>query len=133
MVVVMRTEKKVSEETGTEGQEMPCQHHCNRRLSAVTLPQSFPHQAAESRGATGRDEETLRIRLKRAPRTGPETPESLKVHLSHMRLGLVLIRWLQAGQRLEETVPIQQARRRRLELEAQGAVVYWSERLAHHG
>ena len=67
MVVVMRTEKKVSEETGTEGQEMPCQRHCNARLSAVTLPQSFPHQAAEWRGATGRDEETLRIRLKQAP------------------------------------------------------------------
>ena len=36
---------------------------------------------------------------------------------------------MQAGHRLEETVPLAQARRRRLELEAQGATVYWSERL----
>lgn len=43
---------------------------------------------------------------------------------------LVLIRWMQAGLRLEETVPLTQARHRRLELEAQGATVYWSERLA---
>ena len=43
---------------------------------------------------------------------------------------LVLIRWMQAGHRLEETVPLTQARHRRLELEAQGATVYWSERLA---
>ncbi len=43
---------------------------------------------------------------------------------------VVLIRWLIAGQRLEETVPTNRARHRRNELEAQGAVVYWSERLA---
>jgi len=43
---------------------------------------------------------------------------------------VVLIRWLHAGRRLEETVPIAQARHRRHELEAQGAVIYWSERLA---
>lgn len=42
---------------------------------------------------------------------------------------MVLIRWLQAGRRLEETVPLSRARHRRNELEAQGAVVYWSERL----
>ena len=42
---------------------------------------------------------------------------------------VVLIRWLIAGQRLEETVPTNRARHRRNELEAQGAVVYWSERL----
>ena len=42
---------------------------------------------------------------------------------------LVLIRWLHSGQRLEETVPLSQARHRRHELEAQGATVYWSERL----
>ena len=42
---------------------------------------------------------------------------------------LVLIRWLHSGQRLEETVPLAQARHRRNELEAQGATVYWSERL----
>ena len=46
---------------------------------------------------------------------------------------VVLIRWLHSGQRLEETVPFQRARHRRAELEAQGAVVYWSERLVHHG
>ncbi|WP_206749546.1 hypothetical protein [Synechococcus sp. UW105] len=44
---------------------------------------------------------------------------------------MVLIRWLHAGRRLEETVPFHQARHRRLELEAQGAVVYWSERLVY--
>ena len=43
---------------------------------------------------------------------------------------VVLIRWFISGQRLEETVPTEHARHRRLELEAQGAVVYWSERLA---
>ena len=46
------------------------------------------------------------------------------------RAFLVLIRWMQAGHRLEETVPLAYARHRRLELEAQGATVYWSERLA---
>ena len=41
----------------------------------------------------------------------------------------VLIQWLHCGQRKEETVPVAMARHRRNELEAQGAVVYWSERL----
>ncbi len=42
---------------------------------------------------------------------------------------MVLIRWLYKGFRKEETVPIAKARHRRNELEAQGAIVYWSERL----
>ena len=42
---------------------------------------------------------------------------------------MVLIRWLHAGRRLEETVPLAAARHRRMQLEAQGATVYWSERL----
>ena len=42
---------------------------------------------------------------------------------------LVLIQWLLAGRRLEETVPLKMARHRRNQLEAQGAIVYWSERL----
>ena len=42
---------------------------------------------------------------------------------------VVLIRWLQSGLRQEETVPLTRARHRRQELEAQGATVYWSERL----
>ena len=42
---------------------------------------------------------------------------------------LVLIRWLLKGRRLEETVPLAVARHRRAQLEAEGAVVYWSERL----
>ncbi len=42
---------------------------------------------------------------------------------------VVLIRWLQSGLRQEETVPLAKARHRRHELEAQGATVYWSERL----
>ncbi len=46
---------------------------------------------------------------------------------------LVLIRWLHAGRRLEETVPLELARHRRTELEAQGATIYWSERLAPTG
>ena len=44
---------------------------------------------------------------------------------------LVLIRWLLAGQRLEETVPLSSARHRRNQLEAEGATVYWSERLVN--
>jgi hypothetical protein len=44
---------------------------------------------------------------------------------------LVLIRWLLAGQRLEETVPLTSARHRRNQLEAEGATVYWSERLVN--
>ena len=46
---------------------------------------------------------------------------------------LVLIRWLHAGRRLEETVPLEHARHRRNELEAQGATIYWSERLVSTG
>ena len=42
---------------------------------------------------------------------------------------LVLIKWLFEGSRLEERVPVSLARHRRLQLEAQGAVVYWSERV----
>ena len=70
---------------------------------------------------------------------GAAPPHRQKGTLQRLKiLGLrlkrvVLIRWLKAGQRLEETVPYQQARHRRLELEAEGAVVYWSERLVHHG
>jgi len=43
-------------------------------------------------------------------------------------IGLVLIKWLIDGHRLEERVPLTDARHRKYELEAQGAVVYWSER-----
>ena len=46
-----------------------------------------------------------------------------------MRRIVVLIRWLHSGLRKEETVPLAKARHRRHELEAQGATVYWSERL----
>ncbi len=42
---------------------------------------------------------------------------------------LVLIRWLYGGKRLEETVPIKSARKRRLQLESEGATVYWNERV----
>ena len=59
------------------------------------------------------------------------TKESLKIlNVSLKETRVVLIRWLIAGQRLEETVPTKHARHRRNELVAQGAVVYWSERLA---
>jgi hypothetical protein len=43
---------------------------------------------------------------------------------------MVLLRWDLHGERFEELVPLQWARRRRQELELLGAVVYWSERLA---
>ena len=43
------------------------------------------------------------------------------------------IRWLHAGRRLEETVPLALARHRRNELEAPGATIYWSERLVSIG
>ena len=43
-------------------------------------------------------------------------------------LKLVLIKWLINGRRLEERVPLSDARHRKYELEAQGAIVYWSER-----
>ncbi len=46
---------------------------------------------------------------------------------------MVLIRWLYAGRRQEETVPIKRAKYRRNELEAQGAVIYWSERVLPSG
>ena len=41
---------------------------------------------------------------------------------------LVLIKWLIDGNRLEERVPLSDARHRKYELESQGAIVYWSER-----
>jgi hypothetical protein len=44
---------------------------------------------------------------------------------------MVLICWDLHGNRCTETVPVHQARHRRLQLEQQGAVVYWSERLAN--
>jgi len=43
---------------------------------------------------------------------------------------MVLLRWDLNGERFEERIPVQWARRRRQELERLGAVVYWSERLA---
>ncbi len=42
---------------------------------------------------------------------------------------MVLICWDLEGRRFEERVPMHEARRRRLQLESIGAVVYWSERL----
>tara|TARA_B100000131_G_scaffold300582_1_gene322047 strand:- start:622 stop:750 length:129 start_codon:yes stop_codon:yes gene_type:complete len=42
---------------------------------------------------------------------------------------LVIIEWLLNGKRSKEVVPITQARHRRLELEAFGAIIYWSERI----
>lgn len=44
---------------------------------------------------------------------------------------MVLICWDLRGSRSSETVPFHQARVRRNQLEQQGAVVYWSERLAN--
>ncbi|MFM7674103.1 MAG: hypothetical protein ACKO5F_00585 [Synechococcus sp.] len=44
---------------------------------------------------------------------------------------MVLICWDHGGRRCEERVPMQEARRRRQQLERLGAVVYWSERLTN--
>ena len=41
---------------------------------------------------------------------------------------MVLIKWLVNGHKLEERVPLAEARHRKDELESQGAIVYWSER-----
>tara|TARA_B100000073_G_C23664121_1_gene545886 strand:- start:887 stop:1015 length:129 start_codon:yes stop_codon:yes gene_type:complete len=42
---------------------------------------------------------------------------------------LVLLEWLLDGKRSKEIVRLSEARFRRLELEAIGAVIYWSERV----
>ena len=42
---------------------------------------------------------------------------------------LVLLEWLLQGERSKEVVHLSEARSRRLELEAIGAVIYWSERV----
>ncbi|SAY39245.1 FIG01149230: hypothetical protein [Candidatus Synechococcus spongiarum] len=44
---------------------------------------------------------------------------------------MVRISWSLSGDRNHETVAFHEARHRRRELEAQGAVVYWSERVHH--
>lgn len=44
---------------------------------------------------------------------------------------MVLICWDLGGNRSTETLPVSQARRRRLQLESLGAVIYWSERLVN--
>tara|TARA_B100000212_G_C27366061_1_gene530393 strand:+ start:117 stop:245 length:129 start_codon:yes stop_codon:yes gene_type:complete len=42
---------------------------------------------------------------------------------------LVLLEWLLDGKRSKEIIPLSSAKSRRLELEAIGATVYWSERI----
>tara|TARA_Y100001933_G_scaffold221433_1_gene231237 strand:- start:666 stop:794 length:129 start_codon:yes stop_codon:yes gene_type:complete len=42
---------------------------------------------------------------------------------------LVLLEWLLDGKRSKEIIPLSSAKSRRLELEAIGAIVYWSERV----
>jgi len=42
---------------------------------------------------------------------------------------LVIIEWLLDGKRSKEVVSLRAAKHRRLQLEAFGAVVYWSERI----
>jgi len=41
----------------------------------------------------------------------------------------VLLEWLLNGERSKEIVPLNVAKRRRLELESIGAIIYWSERI----
>jgi len=42
---------------------------------------------------------------------------------------LVIIEWLLNGKRSKEVVSLREAKQRRLQLEAFGAVIYWSERI----
>jgi len=42
---------------------------------------------------------------------------------------LVIIEWLLNGKRSKEVVSLGEAKHRRLQLEAFGAVIYWSERI----
>ena len=42
---------------------------------------------------------------------------------------MVIIEWLFKGKRSKELVPLSKAKYRRLELEAFGAIIYWSERI----
>jgi len=42
---------------------------------------------------------------------------------------LVLIEWLINGKRSKEVVSLKEAKHRRLQLEAFGAIIYWSERI----
>jgi len=42
---------------------------------------------------------------------------------------LVIIEWLLHGKRSREVVSLREAKHRRLQLEAFGAVIYWSERI----
>ena len=42
---------------------------------------------------------------------------------------MVIIEWLLDGKRSKEVVSLREAKYRRLQLEAFGAVIYWSERI----
>ena len=42
---------------------------------------------------------------------------------------MVIIEWLFKGKRSKEVVSLSKAKHRRLELEAFGATIYWSERI----
>jgi len=42
---------------------------------------------------------------------------------------LVIIEWLLNGKRSKEVVSFREAKHRRLQLEAFGAIIYWSERI----
>ena len=75
----------------------------------------------------GRSQECLDSGATEA-QTGTGVQKALRF-MGPVRRTVVLILWLQAGLRQEETVPLAKARHRRHELEAQGAVVYWSERI----
>jgi hypothetical protein len=111
----MRTEKKVSQGDGYGRAGCPAKlivkQVCGLCSSLKSeTPFLLRPRAASARASSGR----------------------LKISLDpHKESRVVLIRWLQAGQRTEETVPVAMARHRRNELEAQGAVVYWSERLGN--
>ena len=44
-------------------------------------------------------------------------------------LTLVIIEWILNGKRSREVVSLRDAKHRRLQLEAFGAIIYWSERI----
>tara|TARA_Y100001970_G_C14229405_1_gene857672 strand:+ start:551 stop:781 length:231 start_codon:yes stop_codon:yes gene_type:complete len=60
----------------------------------------------------------------------PQKRELLELIFSlDLSIKLVLIKWLMNGEHLNEIVPLAKARYRRMELEANGATIYWTERI----
>ena len=56
-------------------------------------------------------------------------PFSLNIFFVIEVISLLIIEWLFKGKRSKELVSLSKAKYRRLELEAFGATIYWSERI----